>query len=181
PACLRRRKPSSACTKAHFSLTQPAFIVAKQQEDAQIVCDYTNDGDATDLRIALLKQMGNESIKVCALSFTTNFEPVSRKVGQCRVDLGHERVNVTLPQLQTTDAGLYICTMERIFPPPYYPVQGKGTHLYVVDTEPCPDIHLYFWIIMSAFAGLLGYSILLTACIMRKVVSTIVLILCVGA
>ncbi|XP_062971949.1 cytotoxic T-lymphocyte protein 4 [Elgaria multicarinata webbii] len=155
-----------------MEVTQPAFIVAKTQEAARFVCEYNNAGDATDLRIALLKQIGNESIEICATSFTAEYESFSMKDVRVQVDTSHESVNVTLFGLQTTDAGLYVCRMERIFPPPYYPVKGKGTQLYVIDKDPCPDscpdMHLFLWIIISVFSGLLGYSIVLTTYILRK-------------
>ncbi|XP_061468853.1 cytotoxic T-lymphocyte protein 4 isoform X2 [Rhineura floridana] len=154
-----------------IEVTQPAFLVVKRQEAAHFLCEYKNAGDAAKLAITLLKQLGNESIKICASSFTTKYEPfITMGDIQCQVHPGRKSVNVTLWGLRSTDAGLYICKIEQIYPPPYYPVKGRGTQLYVIDTDPCPDTHLYLWIIVTVASGLLGYSILITIYIMRKVI-----------
>ncbi|KAK9410889.1 cytotoxic T-lymphocyte protein 4-like [Crotalus adamanteus] len=56
--------------------------------------------------------------------------------------------------------------IERISPPPYYPVEGKGTQLLVIDVDSCPNKHLYLWILVPLASGLLGYSILIAIFIM---------------
>ncbi|XP_063147847.1 cytotoxic T-lymphocyte protein 4 [Candoia aspera] len=155
-----------------MEVTQPAFIVVKRLEAAHFVCEIKNVGNAEDLKVTLLKEEDNESTEICASSFTsTGITPCSKKDNtRCQFYPGHDRVNVTLLGLQSSDAGLYVCKIERIYPPPYYPVKGKGTQLFVIDVDSCPEKHLYLWILVPVASGLLGYSILITIFIMRKVV-----------
>ncbi|XP_066465596.1 cytotoxic T-lymphocyte protein 4 [Tiliqua scincoides] len=154
-----------------MEVTQPAFIMAKQQEAAHFVCEYKYAGNAKEFRISLLKQMGNQSIRICASPFTTEYEPLTTKdPSQCQVHPSHNSVNLTLRGLQSTDAGLYLCKIERIYPPPYYQVTGSGTQLYVIDSEPCPDTLLYLWIVVAIGSGLFGYSLLITLYLLRKVI-----------
>nr|XP_028563767.1 cytotoxic T-lymphocyte protein 4-like [Podarcis muralis] len=154
-----------------IEVTQPSFLVVKRPEAAHFACEYRNAGDAEGLVITLLKHLGNESLRMCASWLTAGYEPFIVKDGiKCQVHPGHNGVNITLWGLQPTDAGLYICKMERIFPPPYIQVMGRGTQLYVVDTDPCPDSHLYLWIATAVASGLFVYSILITTCVMRKAI-----------
>nr|XP_034989437.1 cytotoxic T-lymphocyte protein 4 [Zootoca vivipara] len=116
-----------------MEVTQPSFLVVKRQDPAFFSCEYRNAGDPEGLVITLLKHLGNESLKMCASSLTAGYEPFITKDGiKCQVHPGLNGVNVTLWGLQPTDAGLYICKMERIFPPPYNRVMGRGTQLYVL-------------------------------------------------
>ncbi|XP_042302059.1 cytotoxic T-lymphocyte protein 4 [Sceloporus undulatus] len=155
-----------------MEVTQPAFIVAKSQGPVNFPCELKNTGDAKELRMTLLKQRGNESIGICASSLPTEDDnPFSTKEDgiQCQVHPGRESVNVTLWGLKSIDAGLYVCQMEWIYPPPYYSVMSSGTQLYVVDTEPCPVVYPYLWIPVTVVSGFLGYSILITIYIVTKV------------
>ncbi|XP_007442144.2 cytotoxic T-lymphocyte protein 4 [Python bivittatus] len=162
---------ASGFTKV-MEVTQPAFIVVKRLEAAHFVCEIKNVGNAEDLKVTLLKEEDNKSTEICASPFsTTGVTPCSKKDNnRCQIDPARDRVNVTLLDLQSSDAGLYVCKIERIYPPPYYPVKGKGTQLFVIDIDSCPDKHLYLWILILVASGLLGYSILITIFIMRKVV-----------
>uniref|UniRef100_A0A803THU3 Cytotoxic T-lymphocyte protein 4 n=1 Tax=Anolis carolinensis TaxID=28377 RepID=A0A803THU3_ANOCA len=121
---------------AVMEVTQPVFTVVKSQGAANFQCGFTNTEDASKLRITLLKQEGNESVQICALSFPleegslfkTNEDGI-----QCQIRPGRESVNITLWGLKATDAGLYVCQMEWIYPPPYYSVLGSGTQLFLLE------------------------------------------------
>nr|XP_020636419.1 cytotoxic T-lymphocyte protein 4 [Pogona vitticeps] len=158
-----------------MEVTQPAFLVAKSQDSVNFVCEYKNAKDVKELRVTLLKETGNTSIQICAspLPIQDN-KPFSLKDGiHCQVHPGHESVNVTLRGLQSTDGGVYVCKIERLYPPPYYPVMGKGTQLYIIDSDPCPDISEYLSIIVTVVAvvfGLFVNSILITVYITRRVI-----------
>ncbi|XP_026537081.1 cytotoxic T-lymphocyte protein 4 [Notechis scutatus] len=154
-----------------MEVTQPAFMVVKRPEAAYFECEIKNMGNAEDLKVTLFKEEDNRSIEICASAFThTGILLGNKKENQrCQVYPGHDWVNVTLWGLQSSDAGLYICQIERISPPPYYPVKGKGTQLFVIDIDSCPDKHLYLWILVPVASGLLGYSILITIFIMTDV------------
>nr|XP_056717190.1 cytotoxic T-lymphocyte protein 4 [Euleptes europaea] len=159
-----------AITKV-MEVIQPAFLIVKRQEAAHFICDYSYAGDAKQFQIALHKQTGNQSVQICASSFTTEYEPSSRKEPvHCHIHPSHSRVNLTLWGLGPADAGLYFCKMERIYPPPYYSVMGKGTQLYVIEPTPCVDLHLYLWIAAAVASGLLVYSILITVFLLSKAV-----------
>ncbi|XP_015270026.1 PREDICTED: cytotoxic T-lymphocyte protein 4-like [Gekko japonicus] len=154
-----------------MEVTQPAFLVVKREEAVHFICDYSCAGDAKQFQITLHRRTGNQSVQICASSFTTKYEPsLMEEPIRCQVRPSHNRVNLTLWGLQATDAGLYFCQMERIYPPPYYPVMGSGTQLYVIDPEPCVDLHLYLWIVTAVASGLLAYSVLITAFLLRKAV-----------
>ncbi|XP_039210112.1 cytotoxic T-lymphocyte protein 4 [Crotalus tigris] len=158
---------ASGFTKV-MEVTQPAFMVVKRPEDAHFECKIKNIGNAEDLKVTLLKAEDNESTEICASAFTrTGITLGSKKENhRCQVYPGPDWVNVTLLGVQSSDAGLYICQIERISPPPYYPVEGKGTQLLVIDVDSCPDKHLYLWILVPLASGLLGYSILIAIFIM---------------
>ena len=117
-----------------MEVTQPAFLVAKSQDSVNFVCEYKNAKDVKELRVTLLKETGNTSIQICASPLPIQDDkPFSLKDGiHCQVHPGHESVNVTLRGLQSTDGGVYVCKIERLYPPPYYPVMGKGTQLYII-------------------------------------------------
>ncbi|ETE57919.1 Cytotoxic T-lymphocyte protein 4, partial [Ophiophagus hannah] len=117
-----------------MEVTQPAFMVVKRPEAAYFECEIKNMGNAEDLKVTLFKEEDNQSIEICASAFThTGIILGNKKENQrCQVYPGHDWVNVTLLGLQSSDAGLYICQIERISPPPYYPVKGKGTQLFVI-------------------------------------------------
>ncbi|XP_054828453.1 cytotoxic T-lymphocyte protein 4 [Eublepharis macularius] len=154
-----------------MEVSQPAFIIAKRQEAAHFICDYNYAGDAKQFQITLYKQIGNRSIQICTSSFTTEYKPSRMQEAiRCHFHPSHNRVNLTLWGLESTDAGLYFCKMERIYPPPYYPAMGKGTQLYVIDPEPCVDLQPYLWIAVAGASGLLIYSILITVFILRKAI-----------
>ncbi|XP_062818350.1 cytotoxic T-lymphocyte protein 4 [Anolis carolinensis] len=155
-----------------MEVTQPVFTVVKSQGAANFQCGFTNTEDASKLRITLLKQEGNESVQICALSFPleegslfkTNEDGI-----QCQIHPGRESVNITLWGLKATDAGLYVCQMEWIYPPPYYSVLGSGTQLFLLERDACPAVYPYFWISVMIASGLLGYSILITIYMKTKV------------
>ncbi|XP_077174972.1 cytotoxic T-lymphocyte protein 4 isoform X2 [Paroedura picta] len=156
---------------AVMEVTQPAVLIVKRQEAAHFICDYSCTRDATRFQVTLHRQIGNRSVQICSASFTTEFLPSSLgEPVRCQVRPSHNRVTLTLWGLQPTDVGLYFCRMERIYPPPYYPVMGTGTQLYVIDPEPCVDLHLYLWIAAAAASGLLAYSLLITVFLLRKAV-----------
>lgn len=117
-----------------MEVTQPAFMVVKRPEAAHFECKIKNIGNAEDLKVTLLKAEDNESTEICASAFTrTGITLGSKKENhRCQVYPGPDWVNVTLLGVQSSDAGLYICQIERISPPPYYPVEGKGTQLLVI-------------------------------------------------
>ncbi|XP_034287266.1 cytotoxic T-lymphocyte protein 4 [Pantherophis guttatus] len=161
---------ASGFTKV-MEVTQPAFMIVKRPEATHFECEIKNMGNAEDLKVTLFKEEDNGSIEICASVFTHTGIILGHKKEnhRCQVYPGRDRVNVTLLGLQSSDAGLYICQIERISPPPYYPVKGKGTQLFVIDKDSCPDNHLYLWILVPVASGLLGYSILITIFIMTEV------------
>lgn len=117
-----------------MEVTQPPFLVARSQDSVNFICEYKNARNVKKLRVTLLKEAGNSSIQICASTLPIQSgKPFSLKDGiHCQVHPGHESVNVTLRGLQSTDAGVYICMIERLYPPPYYSMMGKGTQLYFV-------------------------------------------------
>ncbi|KAG8124721.1 hypothetical protein E2320_019984 [Naja naja] len=127
---------ASGFTKV-MEVTQPAFMVVKRPEAAYFECEIKNKGNAEDLKVTLFKEEDNRSIEICTSAFThTGIILGNKKENQrCQVYPGHDWVNVTLLGLQSSDAGLYICQIERISPPPYYPVKGKGTQLFVIGQK----------------------------------------------
>lgn len=116
-----------------MEVTQPAFMMVKRPEAAHFECEIKNMGNAEDLKVTLFKEV-NGSIEICASVFTHTGIILGHKKEnhRCQVYPGRDRVNVTLLGLQSSDAGLYICQIERISPPPYYPVKGKGTQLFII-------------------------------------------------
>ncbi|XP_013922558.1 PREDICTED: cytotoxic T-lymphocyte protein 4 [Thamnophis sirtalis] len=116
-----------------MEVTQPAFMMVKISEAAHFECEIKNLGNAEDLTVTLFKE-DNGSIEICASAFTRDGIILGhqKENHRCQVYPGHDWVNVTVLGLQSSDAGLYICQIERISPPPYYPVKGKGTQLFVI-------------------------------------------------
>lgn len=97
------------------------------------MCKYKNIGNAKEIRVTLLKQTGDRITEICASSYTTEFKTFFvEKIIQCHVTPGQNNVTLTLAGLQANDTGLYICKMERMYPPPYFMNKGNGTHLYVI-------------------------------------------------
>ncbi|KAJ7345438.1 hypothetical protein JRQ81_001388 [Phrynocephalus forsythii] len=117
-----------------MEVTQPTFLVARSQDPVNFICEYNHAKDVKELRVTLLKETGNTSVQICASPIPIQHDkPLSLKDRlHCQVSPGFESVNLTLRGLQSTDAGVYICKIERLYPPPYYPVMGNGTQLYVV-------------------------------------------------
>ncbi|XP_070593703.1 cytotoxic T-lymphocyte protein 4 [Erythrolamprus reginae] len=154
-----------------MEVTQPAFMMVKRPEAAHFECEIKNIGNAEDLKVTLFKEEVNGSIEICASVFTPAGIVLGNKKEnhRCQVYSGRDWVNVTLLGLQSSDAGLYICQIERISPPPYYPVKGKGTQLFIIDRDSCLDKHLRLWILVPVASGLLGYSILITIFIIIEV------------
>uniref|UniRef100_A0A8C8SYJ5 Cytotoxic T-lymphocyte protein 4 n=1 Tax=Pelusios castaneus TaxID=367368 RepID=A0A8C8SYJ5_9SAUR len=158
----------SACT---MEVTQPAMVLANRGV-ASLVCEYKHIGNAEEIRVTLFKQTDEQYTEICASTYTIESELFNvEEVIQCQVSPSQNNVTLTLMGLQATDAGLYICKMERLYPPPYIMNKGNGTQLFVIDPEPCPDTDLYLWILGASGSGLFIYSILITAFVLSKVVS----------
>ncbi|XP_067405922.1 cytotoxic T-lymphocyte protein 4 [Emydura macquarii macquarii] len=161
---------ASGIAKA-MEVTQPAVVLANREGVASLVCEYKHIGNAEEIRVTLLKQMGKQYTEICASTYTTEYEMFSmEEVIKCHVSPSQNNVTLTLMGLQATDAGLYICKMERLYPPPYIMNTGKGTQLFVIDPEPCPDTDLYLWLLGAAASGLFIYSIVITAFVLSKVI-----------
>nr|XP_006114304.1 cytotoxic T-lymphocyte protein 4 [Pelodiscus sinensis] len=161
---------ASGITRA-MEVTQPAVVLANRQGVARLVCGYKHIGNTQEIRVTLLKQTGHQYTEVCASTYTTEYKMfMADKIIPCQVSPSQNNVTLTLMGLQAADAGLYICKMERLFPPPYYMNTGKGTQLFVIDPEPCPDTDLYLWTLGATASGLFLYSILLTACVLSKAI-----------
>ncbi|XP_027735994.1 cytotoxic T-lymphocyte protein 4 isoform X2 [Empidonax traillii] len=119
-----------------MEVTQPAMVLANRQGVASLVCKYKHIGNAKEIRVTLLKQTSDGFTEICASTYTTEFKTFSvEEVIQCRVSPGRNNVTLTLAGLQANDTGLYICKMERMYPPPYFMNKGNGTQLYVIDKE----------------------------------------------
>lgn len=119
-----------------IEVTQPAVVLANRQGVANLVCEYKHTGNAEEIRVTLLKQTGKEYTEICASTYTTEYEMfIVEKIIQCHVIPSQNNVTLTLMGLHATDAGLYICKMERLYPPPYYMNTGKGTQLFVIGEQ----------------------------------------------
>nr|ACX71607.1 cytotoxic T lymphocyte-associated antigen-4 [Anas platyrhynchos] len=119
-----------------MEVSQPAMVLANRQGVASLVCKYKHIGNAKEIRVTLLKQTGDQFTEICASTYTTEFKMFSvEEVIQCRVSPSRNNVTLTLTGLQVNDTGLYVCKMERMYPPPYFMNKGNGTQLYVIDTE----------------------------------------------
>ncbi|KAM7049614.1 cytotoxic T-lymphocyte protein 4 [Acridotheres tristis] len=154
-----------------MEVTQPAMVLANRQGVASLVCKYKNIGNAKEIRVTLLKQTGDQFTEICASSYTMEFKTFFvEEVIQCRVTPGQNNVTLTLAGLQANDTGLYICKMERMYPPPYFMNKGNGTHLYVIDPEPCPDTAIYLWVLGATASGFFLYSILISAILVGKAI-----------
>ncbi|XP_057267720.1 cytotoxic T-lymphocyte protein 4 isoform X1 [Pezoporus wallicus] len=155
-----------------MEVTQPAMVLANRQGVANLVCKYEHIGNAKEIRVTLLKQTGDQFTEICASTYTSEFKTLSvEEVIQCHVSPSRNNVTLTLTGLQANDTGLYICKMERMYPPPYFMNKGNGTHLYVIDPEPCPDTAIYLWVLGATASGLFLYSIIISAILVGKVVS----------
>ncbi|XP_019378551.1 PREDICTED: cytotoxic T-lymphocyte protein 4-like [Gavialis gangeticus] len=154
-----------------MEVTQPAMVLANRKGTASLVCEYKHIGNAKEIRVTLLKQTGNQFTEICASTYTTEYEMFSvEKIIQCHVSPSRNNVTLTLTGLQPNDTGLYICKMERMYPPPYFMNTGNGTQLYVIDPEPCPDTDLYLWILGAAASGLFLYSIIISAFLLSRAI-----------
>ncbi|NWR28652.1 CTLA4 protein, partial [Tachuris rubrigastra] len=154
-----------------MEVTQPAMVLANRQGVASLVCKYKHIGNAKEIRVTLLKQTGDGFTEICASTFTTEFKTFSvEEVIQCHVSPGRNNVTLTLAGLQASDTGLYVCKMERMYPPPYFMNKGNGTHLYVIDPEPCPDTAIYLWVLGATTSGFFLYSIIISAVLVGKAI-----------
>ena len=116
-----------------MEVTQPAMVLANRQGVANLVCKYKHIGNAKEIRVTLLKQTGDRFTEICASTYTMEFKMFSvEDVIQCHVSPSRNNVTLTLTGLQANDTGLYVCKMERMYPPPYFMNKGNGTHLYVI-------------------------------------------------
>jgi len=116
-----------------MEVTQPAIVLANRQGVASLVCNYKHIGNAKEIRVTLLKQTGDKFTEICASTYTTEFKMFSvEEVIQCHVSPSRNNVTLTLTGLQANDTGLYVCKMERMYPPPYFMNKGNGTQLYVI-------------------------------------------------
>ncbi|OXB64310.1 hypothetical protein ASZ78_005962 [Callipepla squamata] len=157
-----------------MEVTQPAIVLANRQGVASLVCNYKHIGNAKEIRVTLLKQTGDKFTEICASTYTTEFKMFSvEEVIQCHVSPSRNNVTLTLTGLQANDTGLYVCKMERMYPPPYFMNKGNGTQLYVIDPEPCPDTATYLWVLGATASGFFLYSIIISSIVVGKVVSPI--------
>ena len=109
------------------------MVLANRQGVANLVCKYKHIGNAKEIRVTLLKQTGDRFTEICASTYTMEFKMFSvEDVIQCHVSPSRNNVTLTLTGLQANDTGLYVCKMERMYPPPYFMNKGNGTHLYVI-------------------------------------------------
>ncbi|NXQ96419.1 CTLA4 protein, partial [Sagittarius serpentarius] len=154
-----------------MEVTQPAMVLANRQGVASLVCKYKHIGNAKEIRVTLLKQTGDRFTEICASTYTMEFKMFSvEEVIQCHVSPSRNNVTLTLTGLQANDTGLYVCKMERMYPPPYFMNKGNGTHLYVIDPEPCPDTAIYLWLLGATASGFFLYSIIISAILVRKAI-----------
>ncbi|KAM9283970.1 LOW QUALITY PROTEIN: cytotoxic T-lymphocyte protein 4 [Cariama cristata] len=146
----------------------PAMVLANRQGVASLV--YKHIGNAKEIRVTLLKQTGDSFTEICASTYTTEFKNVQcGRVIQCHVSPSRNNVTLTLTGLQANDTGLYVCKMERMYPPPYFMNKGNGTHLYVIDPEPCPDT-AYLWVLGATASGFFLYSIIISSILVGKAI-----------
>uniref|UniRef100_A0A8C0HB76 Cytotoxic T-lymphocyte protein 4 n=1 Tax=Chelonoidis abingdonii TaxID=106734 RepID=A0A8C0HB76_CHEAB len=121
-------------TATALEVTQPAAVLANRQGVANLVCEYKQIGNAEEIRVTLLKQTDKEYTEICASTYTSEYQIfIVEKTIECHVSPSQNNVTLTLMGLHATDAGLYICKMERLYPPPYYMNTGKGTQLFVTE------------------------------------------------
>ncbi|NXX38450.1 CTLA4 protein, partial [Tricholaema leucomelas] len=154
-----------------MEVTQPAMVLANRQGVASLVCKYKHIGNATEIRVTLLKKTGDRLTEICASTYTMELKMFGvEEVIQCHVSPGRNNVTLTLTGLQANDTGLYICKMEKMYPPPYFMNKGKGTHLYVIDPEPCPDTAMYLWVLGAIASGFFLYSTIISAIFVGKVI-----------
>ncbi|GAB0191655.1 cytotoxic T-lymphocyte protein 4 [Grus japonensis] len=154
-----------------MEVTQPAMVLANRQGVASLVCKYKHIGNAKEIRVTLLKQTGDRFTEICASTYTTEFKMFSvEEVIQCHVSPSRNNVTLTLTGLQANDTGLYVCKMERMYPPPYFMNKGNGTHLYVIDPEPCPDTAIYLWVLGATASGFFLYSVIISAILVGKAI-----------
>ncbi|NXG42843.1 CTLA4 protein, partial [Psilopogon haemacephalus] len=154
-----------------MEVTQPAMVLANRQGVASLVCNYKHAGNATEIRVTLLKQMGDSLTEICASTYTMEFKLFGvEEVIQCHVSPGRNNVTLTLTGLQANDTGLYICKMEKMYPPPYIMNKGNGTHLYVIDPEPCPDTAMYLWVLGATASGFFFYSTIISVILVGKLI-----------
>ncbi|OXB76879.1 UNVERIFIED_CONTAM: hypothetical protein H355_002572, partial [Colinus virginianus] len=165
---------NALCFLTVMEVTQPAIVLANRQGVASLVCNYKHIGNAKEIRVTLLKQTGDKFTEICASTYTTEFKMFSvEEVIQCHVSPSRNNVTLTLTGLQANDTGLYVCKMERMYPPPYFMNKGNGTQLYVIDPEPCPDTATYLWVLGATASGFFLYSIIISSIVVGKVVSPI--------
>ncbi|NP_001035180.1 cytotoxic T-lymphocyte protein 4 precursor [Gallus gallus] len=162
---------AATATAEVMEVTQPAIVLANRQGVASLVCNYKHIGNAKEIRVTLLKQTGDKFTEICASTYTTEFKMFSvEEVIQCHVSPSRNNVTLTLTGLQANDTGLYVCKMERMYPPPYFMNKGNGTQLYVIDPEPCPDTATYLWVLGATASGFFLYSIIISAIVVGKAI-----------
>ncbi|NWI97720.1 CTLA4 protein, partial [Pitta sordida] len=162
---------TATATAKVLEVTQPAMVVANRQGVASLMCKYKHIGNAQEIRVTLLKQTGDQPTEICASTYTMEFKMFSvEKVIPCHVSPGRNNVTLTLSDLQADDTGLYVCKMERMYPPPYLMNKGNGTHLYVIDPEPCPDTAIYIWGLGATALGFFLYSIIISSILVGKAI-----------
>uniref|UniRef100_A0A8C5MLH5 Cytotoxic T-lymphocyte protein 4 n=1 Tax=Leptobrachium leishanense TaxID=445787 RepID=A0A8C5MLH5_9ANUR len=156
-----------------LKVTQPGIVVASRHGKATLLCGYKMQGKMTEMRFSLFKKTINDTIEVCAFSFTTAFEPATMSQAiQCEGIPGPNNVTLLMSGLQPEDTGMYICQLEVMYPPPYRSKEGNPTFIYVSDlasecaqTSEPPEPVLYHWALPVICAAILLYSVLVT-CIM---------------
>ncbi|XP_006889169.1 PREDICTED: cytotoxic T-lymphocyte protein 4 [Elephantulus edwardii] len=155
------------CSTA-LHVSQPAVLLASSQGVASFVCEYEFSHKAEEVRVTVLRQTNSQLIEVCASTFEVENELTFLDNPTCTGTSRGNRVNLTIQGLTATDTGLYICKMELMYPPPYYVSMGNGTHIFVLDPEPCPDSEFLLWILAAISSGLFFYSFLITAVSLSK-------------
>ncbi|XP_007520540.1 cytotoxic T-lymphocyte protein 4 [Erinaceus europaeus] len=149
-------------------VTQPAVVLASSRGVANFVCEYNSSGNASEVRVTVLRQAGNEMTEICAATYMMEDELNFLDDSICTGRSSGNKVNLTIQGLRAMDMGLYICKVEFMYPPPYYLGMGKGTQIYVIDPEPCPDSDFLLWVLAAISSGLFFYSFLITAVSLSK-------------
>ncbi|XP_049629260.1 cytotoxic T-lymphocyte protein 4 isoform X1 [Suncus etruscus] len=152
-----------------MNVTQPAVVLASSRGVASFVCEFGSSGKASEIRVTVLQQAGDQMKEVCATTFRTIQEELHfLDDPTCTGTSSGKQVNLTIHGLRAMDTGVYFCKIELLYPPPYILGMGNGTQIYVIDPEPCPDSDFLLWILAAVSSGLFFYSFLLTAVSLSK-------------
>ncbi|XP_066543591.1 cytotoxic T-lymphocyte protein 4 [Amia ocellicauda] len=120
-----------------FSVSQPYRVVANNGV-IRLRCSFSFKGKGEELRVTLLRGMGEESI-LCASSFylpNSTFQTKGSVV--CQGEASRDGVELTVSGLLGSDTDLYRCSLEIMYPPPYRRRFGNGTIIYIPEKTECP-------------------------------------------